>query len=75
VAQGLARALGCKVADLDQQAVQAGAATLLIGLTSGGRQLGSLRPAPAPKPQPPTAAELATVPAALADEESDGLPF
>lgn len=74
-AHALARALGCAITDLDQQAVQAGAATLLIQLERMGHRLGTLAP-PKPKvPKPPTPQELSEPPAALAATGDDGLPF
>ncbi len=66
---GLAKAAGCAVKDVPFEAVQAGAATILIQLEKQGHRLGTLAPKPAaPKPKPPTAEELAEVPAALQDD-------
>lgn len=71
-AHGLAKAMGCELKDLDQSAVQAGAATVLIQLEKQGHRIGAL--APKPKvPKPPTKEELAEVPEPLQDGEE--VPF
>ena len=69
-AHALAKGLGCAVTDVDQQAVQAGAATLLIQLEKQGHKLGTLAPK---KPKPPTKEELSEPPAALQDDSD--VPF
>ena len=71
-AHGLAKAVGCKLTDLDQSAVQAGAATLLIQLERQGHRIGTLAPKPV-VPKPPTAEELSEVPEALQQDEE--VPF
>ena len=72
---GLAKAAGCAVKDVPFEAVQAGAATILIQLEKQGHRIGTLAPKPpTPKPpKPPTAEELAEVPEAL--QATDDLPF
>ncbi len=84
VVVGLTRALGCQANDLDQQAVQAGAATLLIRSDLGMYRKAAPPPPPAPKPRvvppaprpvpPESSDDFETFPATLGPD-SDDLPF
>lgn len=64
-AHAMAKALGCAVTDVDQQAIQAGAATIIISLKDRGYVLGTLAPPKPTVPKPPTVEELSEVPAPL----------